>query len=99
LTWYVQLWPIDLLMPGDHPSNDSHLKDFDIVTPPDEEQYSDARSTLSSHMCRNRQGKRLEGFAEMLSYVQGFYIRHDDWKRCLVCGVCSLPNWIAINNQ
>jgi hypothetical protein len=88
-------------MPDDRPSNDYRPKYIEMLTPSDQEQYNDLRSTLSSQMCRNRRGKRVEGFAEMLSSIQGFCIRHDDddWKRCLVCGVCWLPNGIAINNR
>jgi hypothetical protein len=88
-------------MPGDHPSHDYRPKYYEMLTTPDQEQYNDLRSTLSSQMCRNRRGKRLEGFAEMLNSIRVFCIRHDedDWKRCLVCGVCWLPNGIAINNR
>jgi hypothetical protein len=52
-------------------------------------------------MCRNRRGKRLEGFSELLGSIRSFCIRNreDDWKRCLVCGVCWLPSGLAINNR
>jgi hypothetical protein len=81
--------------------NDSHPKYYDLLSPSDQEQYDELRATLSSQMCRNRRGKRLEGFSDMLSSIRVFCMRHndDDWKRSLVCGVCWLPNGIAVNNR
>jgi hypothetical protein len=88
-------------MSEDQSKNDYRPKYYDLLSPSDQEQYTELRSTLSSQMCRNRRGKRLEGFSDMLSSIRAFCIRHndDDWKRCLVCGVCWLPNGIAINNR
>jgi hypothetical protein len=85
----------------DRSKNDYRPKYYDLLSPPDQMQYDDLRASLSSQMCRNRRGKRLEGFSDMLSSIRTFCIRHteDDWKRCLVCGVCWLPNGIAINNR
>jgi hypothetical protein len=81
--------------------NDYRPKYYDILSSSDQKQYDELRSTFSSQMCRNRRGKRLEGFSDMLSSIRTFCIRHndDDWKRCLVCGVCWLSNGIAINNR
>lgn len=76
-------------------------KFFDMLDSSDQERYNELRATLSSQMCRNRRGKRIETFAEMLSAIRRFCVRNDenDWKRCLVCGVCWLPSGIAINNR
>ncbi|EAX94842.1 potassium/sodium hyperpolarization-activated cyclic nucleotide-gated channel 1, putative [Trichomonas vaginalis G3] len=76
-------------------------KFFDMLSDDDKTLYQNLRSSLSSHACRNRRGKRLENFSEMLSTIKTFCLRHneDDWKRCLVCGVCWLPNGIAINTR
>jgi hypothetical protein len=81
--------------------NDYRPKFYELLSPADQEQYNEIRSTLSSQMCRNRRGKRLEGFSDILASIRSFCIRHndDDWKRCLVCGVCWLANGIAINNR
>lgn len=81
--------------------NDSKPQYFNLISKEDQDKYSNLRSTLSSHVCRNRRGKRLETFAEMLNAIQIFCIRgdSDDWKRCLVCGVCWIPNGIAINTR
>lgn len=81
--------------------SDYKPKYFNLLDEEDQEQYTRLRSTLSSHICRNRRGKRLETFAEMLNAIKTFCIHgdDDDWKRCLVCGVCWLSNGIAINTR
>lgn len=81
--------------------SDFKPKYFNLLNEEDQEQYTRLRSTLSSHICRNRRGKRLETFAEMLNAIKSFCIKgdSDDWKRCLVCGVCWLSNGIAINTR
>ncbi|OHS93028.1 potassium/sodium hyperpolarization-activated cyclic nucleotide-gated channel 1 [Tritrichomonas foetus] len=81
--------------------SDYKPKFYSLLSDEDKAKYTKLRSTLSSHAMRNRRGKRVETFAEMLSAVQSFCIRGDadDWKRCVVCGVCWLSNGIAINNR
>ena len=76
-------------------------KHLDLLSEEDKALYSQLHSTLSSHICRNRRGKRLETFAEMLTMIQGFCLRGDsnDWCRCLVCGVFWLKNGIAVNTR
>jgi hypothetical protein len=78
-----------------------HPKYFDLLSGDDQIRYTQLRATFSSQLCRNRRGRRLEGFSEMVTSIQAFCIRHDedDWKRCLVCGVCWLPAGMAINNR
>jgi hypothetical protein len=77
------------------------LKFYDLLSPSDKLQYDELRAILSSELRRNRRGKRLEGFAEILASVHSFCVRQDgsDWQRSLVCGVCWLPNGIAIDNR
>ena len=76
-------------------------KFFEMLDEADQEKYRELRATLSSQMCRNRRGKRLETFGEMLGAIKNFCVRNDenDWKRCLVCGVCFFPTGIGINNR
>ena len=63
--------------------------------------YNNLRESLSSRLCRNRRGHRLEHFNEMLDTIKQFAVRNDedDWKRCLVCGVVWLSTGIAINTR
>ena len=63
--------------------------------------YNKLRESLSSRLCRNRRGHRLEHFNEMLDTIKQFAVRNDedDWKRCLVCGVVWLSTGIAINTR
>jgi hypothetical protein len=88
-------------MADERPSSDYRPKYYELLSEPDQVAYTELRASLSSQMCRNRRGKRLEGFADMLASIRTFCVRHncDDWKRSLVCGVCWLPNGIAINNR
>ena len=76
-------------------------KFFSMLDLPDQQRYLTLRAALSSHMCRNRRGKRLETFAEMLATIRQFCVRGDenDWRRCLVCGVCWVVNGIAVNTR
>ncbi|KAH0787308.1 potassium/sodium hyperpolarization-activated cyclic nucleotide-gated channel 1 [Histomonas meleagridis] len=76
-------------------------KYFETLSPEDQEEYKKLRAVLSSKDCRNNRGQRLTKFSEMLSAIQKFCIRNDqnDSNRCLVCGICWLPNGIAINTR
>ncbi|EAY23140.1 hypothetical protein TVAG_183770 [Trichomonas vaginalis G3] len=79
----------------------SQPKFIELLSETDKKEYNNLRSTLSSNAVRNRRGKRLEAFSEVLTAIKNFCIKgdSDDWKRCLVCGVCWLPEGIAINNR
>ncbi|OHT16485.1 hypothetical protein TRFO_02766 [Tritrichomonas foetus] len=76
-------------------------KHYNLLSESDKHLYTHLRSTLSSHICRNRRGKRIETFAEMLATIQNFCIRGDgdDWRRCLVCGIVWLQNGVAVNTR
>ena len=76
-------------------------KYIEMLTPADVSQYNALRATLSSKVCRYNRGTRVKTFQEMLNAIKTFCCRGDenDWKRCLVCGVCWLPNGIAVNNR
>lgn len=82
-------------------SFETQPKFYELLSKNDKILYNNMRSGLSSHACRNRRGKRLETFSEMLNAIKTYCVRNDedDWKRCLVCGVCWLPNGIAINTR
>ena len=74
---------------------------LEMLSPDDVEEYNNLKESLSSRGTRNRRGKRLEAFADMLGKVKEFSIKGDenDWKRCLVCGVCWIDSGIAINTR
>ena len=76
-------------------------KFFSMLDEKDQNHYRRLRTALSSHICRNRRGKRLETFAEKLATIYQFCVRGNDsdWRRCLVCGVCWIPNGIAVNTR
>jgi len=74
---------------------------LELLTPEDREQYTNLKQSLTGAGTRNRRGKRLEAFADMLEKVKEYSIRgdDDDWKRSLVCGVCWVDSIIAINTR
>ncbi|KAH0788646.1 potassium/sodium hyperpolarization-activated cyclic nucleotide-gated channel 1 [Histomonas meleagridis] len=88
-------------MTDEAPRGNFQPKFFELLNVENQKEYLKLRNTLSSHFCRNRRGKRIETFSETLLTIQNFCIRHneDDWKRCLVCGICWIPNGIAINTR
>lgn len=76
-------------------------KYYDMLSKEDQDQYTGLRESLSSRWTKNRRGRRLECFTEVMWLIHAFCVRNtpDDWKRCLVCGLCWLSNGIAINNR
>lgn len=86
---------------GEKPQKNIQPKFFGLLNKEDQDNYKKLRLTLSSHLCRNRRGKRIETFREMLLAIQGYCIHRneDDWKRCLVCGICWIQNSVAINTR
>lgn len=74
-------------------------KFIEMLSPCDRYLYDSLRRTLGSRQCRNMRNRRVEQFSEVLASICMFCIRGDgdDWKRCLVCGVCLIPNGIAFN--
>lgn len=74
---------------------------FDILNDDDKLRYNQLKYQISSGGFRNKRGKRLEAFSEMLQSIKDYAVRGtpDDWKRCLVCGVCWVESGIAINTR
>ena len=74
-------------------------KHFEQLNHEDQIEYKKLKESLNNG--RNKRGKRLEAFADMLSAVKLYAVKGDqnDWKRCLVCGVCWIDNGIAINTR
>ena len=76
-------------------------KFLNLLSSSDQTQYHLLKEALSSHVCRNLRGKRLQAFVELLASIKKFCIRNDmeDSIRCLVYGICWVPNGIAINTR
>ena len=72
---------------------------FEILVKADQQKYIELRASLSSEKRRYQRFRRTDSFDEILQEIKEFCIRHDDddWKRCLVCGVCWPPGCIGIN--
>jgi hypothetical protein len=75
---------------------------FDILSDADKFGYNCLRNSISTVSgSRNMRNKRVQNFAETLDLIRRFCHKgdSDDWKRCIVCGVCWLFEGIAINTR
>jgi hypothetical protein len=63
--------------------------------------YTTMRQGLSSSACKHRRHHATEINKDILATIHGFVMRNDNenWKRALVCGICWLPDAIAINTR
>ena len=83
-------------------NNSNNIPRFlDLLNSEDKEDYFLLKESLSNKGSRNRRGKRLEAFSDMLNKVKEYSLKgnENDWKRCMVCGVCWLDSGIAINTR
>lgn len=70
---------------------------FGILSDADKIGYTNLRVSMSN--TTSVRNKRTENFSETLEVLRRFCCRgdKDDWKRCLVSGICWLQEGIAIN--
>jgi hypothetical protein len=70
---------------------------LDLLSDVDRAAAENLRANVSSRFQRLR---RMDGFRDSLARMRLFCERHDhdDWKRFMVCGVCWLPDRLAVNN-
>ena len=74
---------------------------WELLNDNDKKEYKELQKELSSNICRNIRNQRLDTFKEMLELIRVYVLKYDsdDWKRCLVCGICWLKEGIAINTM
>jgi hypothetical protein len=74
---------------------------FSLLDEDTKVKYAELRSLLRSSEKRYKRYKRIEALQDALDMIHDFCIQHDgnDWKRCLVCGVCWMGQDIAINTR
>ena len=75
---------------------------WNLLSELDRYQYNMLRASFSAAQCnKNQRNKRVENFTETLEAIKRYCCRGDanDWRRSLVCGVCWLPEGIAINTR
>jgi hypothetical protein len=72
---------------------------WELLSEADKGVYLRISAALSAPSCRNKRNKRIDDFKEILDAIEVFENSNqsDKWKRCLVCGVCRIPNGIAVN--
>ncbi|OHT05128.1 hypothetical protein TRFO_27259 [Tritrichomonas foetus] len=72
-----------------------------MLSDDDKCRYTYLKFNISSKAFKSQRNKRIETFSEILNEIKGFVVRgtKDDITRGLVCGVCWLPEGIAINTH
>lgn len=72
---------------------------LDILTRSDREGYIKLRAILSSERNKYQRFHRVDVFDKNLEQIKNYCIRgdDDDWKRCLVCGICWAENCLCVN--
>ena len=72
---------------------------FEILTSTDKEKYMQLRKSFSSEKNRYQRYHRMDAFDSTLEEIRKFCIKKDsdDWKRCVVCGICWLKGALGIN--
>ena len=76
-----------------------HPKYFYLLTSLDQESYGRLRCYLNKKLEKRHRGQRLDLLKDCLKTAKTWAQRgdDDDWKRCLVVGVCYLDCGIALN--
>jgi hypothetical protein len=74
---------------------------FSLLDGEDKNKYIELRDQLRMSQKRYKRFKRIESLQDSLDMIHRYCIRRgsDDWKRCLVCGVCWMGQDIAINTR
>ena len=74
---------------------------WEYMNEADREAFNHMRTALSSPACKHRRHHSTELNHEILNWIKKFVVRNDqdDWRRALVCGICWMPDGIAINTR
>jgi hypothetical protein len=72
---------------------------WDLLNDTDKSIYLHLSAALSAPSSRNKRNKRADDFQQILEAIELFenWNEPDKWKRCLVCGICRIPNGIAVH--
>jgi hypothetical protein len=90
------VWPIERQMETFSPRPPHH---WELLSEDDKAVYRRISAALCAPLSRSKRNKRMDDFKEILDAID-LFIESDEvdkWKRCLVCGVCRIPNGIALN--
>lgn len=74
---------------------------FDLLSIPDQNAYKKMRQELSSSSTKFKRYQRIKSLQDALTLIKTYCMRSDadDYKRCVVCGVCWMGWDIAINTR
>jgi hypothetical protein len=70
-----------------------------ILSPEDQADYLALQLSLKTPSCRYNRNHRMNMFIEALTKIIAFCERSPNgrWSRSLVCGICTVPDGIAVN--
>lgn len=82
-------------------TNPSQPMFWGLLNDQDRDALENMRRSLGSPACRHRRHNSVKINAEIMNMIKSFIVRHDsqDPTRALVCGICWLPDGIAINTR
>ena len=98
-------WPANSGMSAEAPSASAPEEKlpqyWDLLSDTDQASYLNLKRLLNGDSYKRNRGHRIETFDGMLELIREFAEKRneDDWKRFLVCGVCSMDHAIAINTR
>lgn len=74
---------------------------WDLLNELDRDHYTRIRMAFASPVCKHRRNHSTKINGEIINTVKSFVVRNDDddWKRALVCGICWMPDMIAVNTR
>lgn len=80
---------------------DSVPQYWDLLNEDDRECYLKLKKELSVENIKKGRNSKLDSFEGILDTIKAFVIKgnDNDWKRCLVCGICWMDESIGINTR
>ena len=74
-------------------------KFWNYLSQQDKYQYLYLQTSFNQSSTKNKRNMRIDNFQRSLQTLRQYCLRGDgqDWRRCLVCGICWIPDGIAIN--
>ncbi|OHT16000.1 hypothetical protein TRFO_42123 [Tritrichomonas foetus] len=74
-------------------------KFFELLSEDDQKQYKELREKVGSPENRYTRNRRLITLKDSFDAIRAFCIKNDedDWKRCMVCGLCWIDDSICVN--
>ena len=86
---------MSIYLPNQEEASNVQCNSFiQLLSPSDRIMYEELKKKVGSPENRYNRNKRIQTFTEIIESIRQFCIKNDDedWKRCLVCGICWIPH-------